>query len=741
MANDSANSSSLEQKVDELIRRLDKLEEHLAQFTKRIYRLEERAGINLSREAARIHEPISHAALPSPMPVPTAGAAPPARQSSPPAQVQPHRQSAAAPSPVQKKGLEEQIGGNWLLWVGMIAIVLGTVYFLKLAFENNWIGPSGRVGIGFLFGSGLILWGEALQKHKYPYYGQIVTGGGSAIYYLSIYAAFNFYHLIPPVAAFSLMAMVTVAVAVLAVRYSSLALAFMGLIGGFLTPIWLKSGEDHQIFLLTYISILVAGVAYLSRLRDWMILNYTGFVLTVLIFGSWADQFYSREKRGATEFFLVLLAALFLYIGMEALGRLAQFSRQSALWLMWAAGFLFYVFSVANLFTVAEEIFAFVALFAAAAFIASLRARQTGVFGAAVALNVVSIALWLIVEYRETQLSRVLTYITMVFVIHLAASLWLVLREKLSVTSVDLAITIGNGLAFFGALYYLLEPHHHNVLGLLAALMSAVYFGISRAAWKQIPEEKKFTLVTLGLAITFLTLAIPIQLKQHWITLFWAMEAVVLTWVAMRTASLKMLQASWVVTLAVLLRLILYDHFIALDSFQVVLNKRFFTFLFVILACYAMAWLLRNAPEELRAVNRESFRAFILLASFLTVVLMSLEAASFYEAKQQVLIRIEALRDFNPTGGFRDLESGKQVAYSILWGIYSVTLIVVGIIKRYRDIRLFAMALFALTIAKVFFVDLKTLEVIYKVFSMIGLGAILLLVAYLYQHYRKAISE
>lgn len=57
------------------------------------------------------------------------------------------------------------------------------------------------------------------------------------------------------------------------------------------------------------------------------------------------------------------------------------------------------------------------------------------------------------------------------------------------------------------------------------------------------------------------------------------------------------------------------------------------------------------------------------------------------------------------------------------------------------DLRLFAIGLFALTIAKVFFVDLKSLERVYRVVSIIGLGTVLLLAAFLYQRYRKVLFE
>ena len=747
MDDDPRVPSSLEMKVDELLRRLNDLEEIVARQTQRIFALESQRGIPTST---------------GPKTKPTVAAGPIVRVPPPPAvsvespnsglnqgPMGPNLHPASTPlfkeSPSSTKGpatsLEARIGGNWLLWVGIVAIVLGTVYFLKLAFENNWVGPSVRVAIGAFFGIGFVYWGEELQKRGYPIYGQGVTGGGNAILYLSIYAAFNFYHLIPASAAFFLMILVTATLSVLAARYSSLALAFIGLVGGFMTPIWLSTGQDHQVILLSYIALLVAGVAYLARVRDWPILNYSSFILTLVIFLGWALRFYSGEKRGTTEFFLCLFAVLFLYVGVGS-HRLAHgWGRSLARVLLASTSILFYLFSIINLFYHGAELFSFVVLFDVLVFIAATRFLLKGLGWAAFLLNALSILPWLMFEYGEEQLAITLLSLTVIFVFFLLWPLVFIFWNKAATTGMDLVVTLVNGLGYFGALYFLLEQHHHGILGLLAVSMGAVYFVAANAIWKKADKEKRFALMTLGVAITFVTLAIPIQLKQNWITLSWAVEAVVLTWVAVRTSSVRMHLASCVVMALAVLRLFVYDKAISSNSFQLVFNKRFFTFLSVILACYAIAWLLKKMPVTLGAGLRQSFRAFLLLASLLTVILMSMEASSYYDAKQWSLLRAEGPRFYDPRRKFQALENGKQLAYSVLWGIYSVTLIVVGIVKRFRDIRLFAMALFAVTIAKVFLIDLSSLERAYRVLSMIALGAVLLLAAFLYQRYRKVIFE
>jgi uncharacterized membrane protein len=385
--------------------------------------------------------------------------------------------------------------------------------------------------------------------------------------------------------------------------------------------------------------------------------------------------------------------------------------------------------------------FVFVLLIDAVVLMVGLRFLLKPLGWAAFLLNALGLFTWLVIEYRQEQLATTIFFLTVIFALFLFWPLVLVFRKKVRTTSSDLIVTFANGLGYFGALYFLLETNHHGILGVLAVSMGGVYFGVANVIWKEAEQEKRFALIALGLAITFATLAIPIQLKQNWITLSWAVEAVVLTWVAVRTSSVRMHLASCAVMALAVFRLFAYDNSLSGGAFQLVFNKRFFTFLTVILACYAIAWLSKKMPEGMGGGQVQSFRAFLLVASLLTVILMSMEASSYYDSERSALLRASGSRFYNPDEKFRAIENARQLAYSVLWGIYSVTLIVVGIVKRFRDIRLFAMGLFAVTIAKVFLVDLNSLERAYRVLSMIALGAVLLLAAYLYQRYRKVIFE
>ena len=139
------------------------------------------------------------------------------------------------------ESLETRIGSRWLLYVGIVAIVVGVACFEKLAFDSGWISELARVVQGGVVGALLVWAGMWFIRAGYPLYGQIVCGGGIAVLYVSTYAAFNFYHLIDRLVAVDLMYVVTAAAAWLADRQRSPGLALMAVGGGFAAPLLLPS--------------------------------------------------------------------------------------------------------------------------------------------------------------------------------------------------------------------------------------------------------------------------------------------------------------------------------------------------------------------------------------------------------------------------------------------------------------------------------------------------------------------
>ncbi|MBM4149170.1 MAG: DUF2339 domain-containing protein [Lentisphaerae bacterium] len=207
--------------------------------------------------------------------------------------------------------LETAIATWWLLLAGIGAFVLCAGYFLKWSYDKGLIGPAGRVGITVFFGVALLVGGLRMLGKRYNLIGQGFLGGGLLILYFSIFTAVNRYDLIGHVPGFALMALVTGGACVLAVRTNSLLVALLGLAGGFLTPVMMRTPTPNLPALYAYILMLDLGIMGVARRRDWQALNYAAFVLTYLLF-------WGSKSNYDTSLFPVAMVFLSLFFAVHS---------------------------------------------------------------------------------------------------------------------------------------------------------------------------------------------------------------------------------------------------------------------------------------------------------------------------------------------------------------------------------------------------------------------------------------
>ena len=208
------------------------------------------------------------------------------------------------------------LGGNWLARIGVLALIIGVGFFLKLAFDNQWIGETGRVLLGLAAGVALLAAGE-FWRRKYSVWAQAVTGGGIAILYLSIFAAFGLYQLIGGLTALGLAFLVTAAAAGLALRYEALAIAILGILGGFATPVFLSQDVEQQWALLGYVLVLDLGVLFLAAFRNWRWFTLLALAGSLVLYQFWVQNEPSPSlllsQMGITLIFLIFVGATTLY--------------------------------------------------------------------------------------------------------------------------------------------------------------------------------------------------------------------------------------------------------------------------------------------------------------------------------------------------------------------------------------------------------------------------------------------
>lgn len=199
---------------------------------------------------------------------------------------------------------EYAVASTWLLRLGIVAIVTCVGYFLKWSIEQELIGPEARVALSMMVGVGLLVWGMRLVGKKYHLIGQGFLGGGLLILYFSVYAAALLYNLISMPPAYFLMILVTVTAGILAVRNDSMLVAIFGIAGGYVTPLLLSKGGLYLPALYSYILLLGMGILGVAHYKQWRLLNYLGFVCTYVLFLLSLHDYESKTDFNATISFL-----------------------------------------------------------------------------------------------------------------------------------------------------------------------------------------------------------------------------------------------------------------------------------------------------------------------------------------------------------------------------------------------------------------------------------------------------
>jgi len=260
-------------------------DDRLASIERRLTILEQRLGVVV------------------PPPPPPASPPPPTRRPPP-----------ATPVRSPPASVESVIGAHWLNRVGIAALLVGAAFFLKYAFENEWIGPAARVGIGIVVGVALMIWSDRFHARGHRQYAHSLEVVAVGILYLSIWAASQTYALIPNGAAFVAMTVVTLALVVLAIRHQSEFLAGLALTSGFLTPVLLSTGVNHETALFTYVALLDIAALVLLSLYPWVRALAVAFFGTLFLYIGWSSSFYTAAQMPRTIAFVSLFLLLFAVV-------------------------------------------------------------------------------------------------------------------------------------------------------------------------------------------------------------------------------------------------------------------------------------------------------------------------------------------------------------------------------------------------------------------------------------------
>ncbi len=732
---------------------------------------------NLQNLQRVVSESMSKLAGPGLQPPPAAPAAKPVSSTTgqPTVVPTPVRPSVAIspPTPQSKPSrtreeFEAFIGGRLLNRIGALALIIGVGFFLKYAFDNDWITETMRVIIGFGAGIATLFLGVRTHRKGYQIFAQGLFGAGIAILYLSAYAAFSYYHLVSQFIAFGLMSIVTIVAFIVALRYDSLAISLLAWAGGYLTPVLLSTGQANEAGLFSYLTFLEAGLLLVAaRKPAWIALEPLTLFGTYAIFLSWYQSYYTEHDLGLTIIFLSVFWGLFFIADLYRTLRAASTPLQlRQLMQLFNAG-VYYTIMYVMIDASEHRWMGLTTLIICAVYVVNAALQQKyapdsklvaqNAFTATILLilataiqfsGFTTVQLWSVEAIVLLWCARRLNFR---YIVYFAAGLYLAGVLKLASTTGAFGYPSPEG-------FTLLFNHRAMTYALLAASLCtgailvrtfaqrdvAVVGSIFHAAWIVVI----FALLTIEINDFFelrmlrLTAGSPDYLESVKIMTMigaWTLYALPLVYLGL-TRSLQTVAVGGllVVTVTFFMSLIRGFAFSPIEEFYPILNVRALAVCLVlggaILHCL---WLQQHGTQFTWA--RDVNTTLATGAVVLLLCLLTGETRDIFE-RMMAFTRLD-MQTADLTKELTRLENLKQMSLSSLWLLYGIALMTVGIWRRLRGVRIVAIILFGIATLKIFVYDLSFLETLYRIFSFIGLGMILLAVSYLYQKYKSLILE
>ena len=660
--------------------------------------------------------------------------------------------------------MEYAIASQWLLRIGIVILVIGVGFFLKYSVEHGLLNEYARVALSTVVGLGMIGFGIRILGRRYHVLGQGLLGGGLATLYFAAFAASNFYHLIEITTAFAVMSLVTALAGAIAVRYNSILVAVLGIIGGYGTPIILSTGVVNFPGLYGYMLVLGIGVLCICYWKNWPLVNYLSFVATFALFFSSMTAYRVEHFWEVMPF---LIAFFVLFSTMTFLYKIVNKTRSNLLDILALLvnagvfyGVSYYLVEEAYgqkwVAVVTLSLAAFYSLHVVYFLTRKLVDRELLVafIGLSAFFLVVTMPLLLSSEWVTASWS-ILAFILMwmagklgsEFLRHVCYVLYAIVLFRFGVVDLQRHFLNGPASASIPLGDYLLLLLERIVLfGVPIASMGGTYWLLAKqsADTTRIVGEENDIPVWLGGSIAKM-LAVGVAIGMLFVFLNLEFNRTVSF--LYQPLNLPMLTILWLAFAGILLYEVLARNSHALLSLLLVFVGALLLKLF---AFDLPSW---KFDERMLYAGDYSFRdALLRLIDFGAV-------AGFFSGGYALLVGREKTRSAGVVLGFCSLgvsfvylslevnsflftymDGLRSGGVSILWSLFALGLILRGIVKNIKLLRYLGLALFAVVVWKVFFVDLSQLDQFYRIIAFIVLGILVLCGSFVYLKYRETFA-
>ena len=633
---------------------------------------------------------------------------------------------------------EKYIGENLFGKIGILIFIIGIGFFVKYAIDQNWINETARTLMGYAVGAGMLVLAERLHK-RYHTFSSLLAGGAFGIYYLITAIAFHYYALFSHTIAFVILCVTTIFMSAVSVLYDRKELAVTALVGGFIAPFIISTDSSSIISLQIYITILNIGMFCLAMYKKWAILPMVSFAFTyIILWGTTALGSFSDSESVTTYPTLFAFATLFYVIFLLPVvfilrTQYGENTRLGLLGIITANSFMYLIYGdfLLQHFEASSDTTAYLAFFIAAVNLAIHLYLRFRVEGQDTLRNLM---LGLAVTFASMGIPILFSAanVLMVWAAESVLLLWLFTKEKNRIyelaSAVLLLLTLG-ALAYYRTTDTFIhdtgDSLFFNGAFFVTTFVSIAYYVVAVIMQfnKELFSDTKRLIaytpcnaIAYALGFSILFLAFRDNFHFH-------LEQPISEYASLLTANIMLLGG------ALILR----------KRFEISENKLAYEIsLYLAGILFAMTVWNYTAPEGLllrwlMALVTIAYMAYCMRGQLLVTSNqrnLHIEYSIISTLMWLTLTRL-LLITFN--------EVNFSTAFSLSLGIAAFILMCIGMRYHSKEIRIVSLAEFGIVIGKLILNDVWAMPALGKIIVFISLGALLLILSFLYQKLKDAL--
>ena len=684
---------------------------------------------------------------------------------------------------------EKYIGENLLSKLGILITIVGVIIGAKYSIDNDLISPLTRIVLGYIMSIGLLGFGIQL-KEKYEKYSAVLVSGAIAIMYFITFAAYSYYDIFPQWVAFLLMVLFTIFTVIAAISYDRQVIAHIGLVGAYAVPFFLSSGSGNMLVFFSYITIINLGILAIAYNKYWKKLYYATFAQTWLIFLVWYEtkavlpEYFGLALSFATVFFILFYLTFLAY----KLVKKEEFEPITVVIIL-INSFIFYGVGYTlmeghdtwqnylGLFTVANALLHF----GVGSYVKKQNLHDDKLFYLVVGLVLVFITIAIPVQFDGN-------WVTLLWLGEAVLLFWIGRTKQVPfyefasyiLMVIGLMSVCGNWTVDYYAPQNIGEDLDSlpilNIQFLTSILAVAAFAFIAKINSDKIYEipfkdqeedyDRTFNMFLGGVLIGLVYFTFRAEIAAYFNQLY---ESTKINMKVddsdqIRTiynTDLLSIKNIWLLlyTIAFLILLAVLDLTKLKNKTLGHVSLAFNALIIVVFLTYGIYELTNLHDSYFNSKEPLYFSkslGYIAIRYFSFALFAGLFVMTFRYIKERysmkpnwilfdvamhisilTIITSEILNWLNTAGA----SDANTLIITIVWGVYALMLIGLGIWKNRQHLRIGAFILFGITLLKLFFIDIAHFGTIAKTIVLVSLGVLLLVISFLYNKYKHLIVE